>query len=67
VAECRSDDPALAALARIVHGADFADEVGLTPESAGLRAISHGFALTLDDAETVDRVRFLYDALSMPR
>ena len=64
VAECRPDDPALAALARIVHGADFADEVGLTPESAGLRAISQGFPLvSTSDAETIDHARFLYDAL----
>src|SRR5439155_2944478 len=36
----RPDDAALKELARIVHGADFDDEVGLVPESAGLRAIS---------------------------
>src|SRR4051794_2349964 len=32
-------DAALRELARIVHGADFAEEVALTPESAGVRTI----------------------------
>src|SRR5262249_31637880 len=35
-AEHRPHDAALQELARIVHGADFAREVALTPESAGL-------------------------------
>jgi hypothetical protein len=57
-------DPALREMARIVHGADFADEVHCTAESAGLRAISQGFPLiTRDDHETVERAGFLYDAL----
>jgi len=64
VAAHRPDDTALRELARIVHGADFADEVGLTPESAGLRAISRGFPLVAkDDHEIVERATFLYDAL----
>ena len=64
VAEHRPDDAALRAMARIVRGADFADEIGLTPESAGLRAISRGFPLVAaDDDETVTRAAFLYDAL----
>jgi hypothetical protein len=59
-----ADNQALAELARIVHGADFPDEVQLTAESAGLRAISRGFPLvTKDDYETVERASFLYDAL----
>ena len=63
-AEHRSDDGALRELARIVHGADFADAVGLTPESAGLRAISRGFPLVArDDHETLARAGFLYDSL----
>src|SRR5688572_28583281 len=40
VDEHRPDDAALRALARIVHGADFADAIDPPPESAGLRAIS---------------------------
>ena len=64
VAEHRADDRALVALARIVHGADFRDEVDSTPESAGLRAISDGFPLVAaDDHETAERAVFLYDAL----
>jgi hypothetical protein len=57
-------DRTLVALARIVRGADFRDQLDLTPESAGLRAISDGFPLvTKDDHETVERASFLYDAL----
>jgi hypothetical protein len=64
VEEHRPDDAALRELARIVHGADFADAVALTPESAGLRAISGGFPLVAgDDRETVARASFLYDSL----
>jgi hypothetical protein len=59
-----SRDPALIELAQIVHGADFADEIDHTPESAGLRAISSGFPLICrDDDETLERATFLYDAL----
>jgi hypothetical protein len=57
-------DLALVDLARIVHGADFADAISDTPESAGLRAISQGFPLVCrDDHETLERATFLYDAL----
>jgi hypothetical protein len=62
--EHRPDDAALRKLARIVHGADFSDEVHATPESAGLRAISHGFPLVAaDDHEIVEKASFVYDAL----
>mgnify|MGYP001576069007 CR=1 FL=1 len=64
VHERLADDPVLMALARIVRGADFDDQLGLTPESAGLQAISRGFPLvTQDDHETVARAAFVYDAL----
>ena len=64
VEEHCSADPVLIALARIVRGADFADETGLTPESAGLRTISHGFPLVArDDHDILERAGFLYDAL----
>lgn len=57
-------DAALAALARIVRGADFKDEIGITRESAGLRAIAQGFPLVArDDEDTLARSAFLYDAL----
>jgi len=63
-AEHRPDDAALQEIGRIVHGADFADEVHTTPESAGLRAISRGFPLVaIDDHELVAKASFLYDAL----
>jgi hypothetical protein len=57
-------DAVLMSLARIVRGADFRDQIALTPESAGLRAISDGFPLIAgDDHETVEKAAFLYDAL----
>jgi hypothetical protein len=64
VAERCAADPALVRLARIVRSADFAAEMDLTPEGAGVRAISHGFPLvSRDDHETVERAFYLYDAL----
>jgi len=64
VAERLSEDRALARLARIVHGADFPEEIEATPESAGLWAISQGFTeLGLDDSEVLARASFLYDSL----
>jgi hypothetical protein len=62
--EHRRDDGALQELARIVHCADFSDEVQNVPEAAGLRAISRGFPLvSRDDHDAVERASFLYDAL----
>jgi hypothetical protein len=64
VEEHCADDAALRSLARIVRSADVAEEIALTPEGAGLRAISRGFPLVArDDHETVERAAFLYDAL----
>lgn len=64
VAERCPDDPALALLSPIVHGADFPAEVATTPESAGLWAISQGFTdVAEDDAEILEKAAFLYDAL----
>jgi hypothetical protein len=62
--EFKIDDPALAMLARIVHGADIKEDRGSTPQSEGLRAIGEGFAITtLDDHEKL-RLQFpMYDAL----
>ena len=59
------NDPALAELARIVHGADVADDVKITPESAGLSAIARGFALMLGerDQEKIKLESPMYDAL----
>ena len=64
VAERLGSDRALVALARIVHGADFPDEIEITPESAGLWAISQGFTdVGRDDADILERASFLYDSL----
>jgi len=58
-------DAAMQRLALIVHGADFPKEIDITPESAGLWAISQGFGddVAKDDAEIVERASFIYDAL----
>jgi len=58
-------DPALAELARIVHGADVAADVEITPQSAGLSAIARGFAVVHGEADH-DKIRLetpMYDAL----
>ncbi len=57
-------DEALARLGKIVHGADFPAEMDITPESAGLWAISQGFTeVGKDDADILERASFLYDSL----
>ena len=64
VAERLPNDRALARLARIVHGADFPEEIDATAESAGLWAISQGFTdVGADDHEILERASFLYDSL----
>jgi hypothetical protein len=58
-------DPALKRLARIVHGADVAADIRITPESAGLQAIARGFALLHGEADH-EKIRLespMYDAL----
>ena len=58
-------DPALDRLAQIVHGADVAADIGLTPEAAGLKAIAFGFAIVHgeDDHLKIQLETPLYDAL----
>ena len=64
VAEKLPHDVTLVRLARIVHGADFPEEIDATPESSGLRAISDGFPdVGRDDADTLERALFVYDSL----
>ena len=47
-----------------VYNADIKEHLSITPESAGLLAISRGFPLVAkDDLETLARASFLYDAL----
>lgn len=63
-AEHRPEDAALRAMARIVHCADFPDEVQDVPDAVGLRTISRGFPLVArDDHEALEKACFLYDAL----
>lgn len=58
------DDPALHRLARIVHGADVADDRDATPESRGLLAVAEGFALLdLGDHRQLELSLPVYDAL----
>jgi hypothetical protein len=61
----RIDDPALAAMAKIVHGADIAADEQQTSEAAGLRAIAQGFRLLhgTDDERKLQLESPMYDAL----
>ena len=58
-------DPALSKIASVVHGADISENTGLTPESAGLKAIASGFRLLWgrDDHRKIELEFPLYDAL----
>lgn len=60
----RLDDPALARLALIVHGADIEGAAGSCPEAAGLLAMALGFHRTVPDDHEKLRLQFpVYDAL----
>ena len=64
VEDFRIDDPAVALMARVIHGADVAEDRGATPESAGLLAIADGFALLgVDDQRQLELELPVYDAL----
>ena len=58
-------DRALHRLAKIVHGADVAADVALTPACAGLKAIAHGFAIVYGDQDhrKIELESPMYDAL----
>ena len=57
-------DPAVLLMAKVVHGADVAEDVAITPESAGLMAIADGFALLeMDDQRQLALELPVYDAL----
>jgi hypothetical protein len=57
-------DPALARLARTVHAADIADDLGTDPLAPGLLAFGLGsLEVEPDDQELLRRESFLYDAL----
>jgi hypothetical protein len=58
------DDPALALMARVVHGADVSEDGDATPQSRGLLAIADGFALLdVDDQRQLELELPVYDAL----
>ncbi len=58
------DDPAIALLARVVHGADVSEDADATPQSRGLLAIADGFALLdVDDQRQLELELPVYDAL----
>jgi hypothetical protein len=60
----RLEDPALRLLARIVHGADAADDRDATPQSRGLLALAEGFyLLELGDHRQLELSLPVYDAL----
>lgn len=57
-------DPALAIMARVIHGADLSEDPDATPQSAGLLAIADGFALLEVDDQTQLKLELpVYDAL----
>ncbi len=57
-------DPALALMARVVHGADVAEDIEAIAQSAGLLAIADGFALLdVDDQRQLELELPVYDAL----
>ena len=64
VEEYEIADPAVELMARIVHGADIADDRDATPQSRGLLAIAEGFhLLALPDHRQLELCLPLYDAL----
>ena len=64
VEEYAIDDPAVRLLARIVHGADIADDRDATPQSRGLLAVAEGFALLdVGDLRQLELSLPVYDAL----
>jgi hypothetical protein len=64
VEEFAIPDEAVALMARIVHGADVAEDRDETPQSPGLLAIADGFAaLGLSDEEQLRLELPVYDAL----
>ena len=64
IAEYKIDDPAVALMARVVHGADVSEDRDVTAQSAGLEAIADGFALLeVDDQRQLALELPVYDAL----
>jgi hypothetical protein len=61
--EYRLDDPALDAIARIVHEADLGDERYDAPEAPGLDVLIRGLSLVMDDETLLHVSRRLFDGL----
>jgi hypothetical protein len=57
------DDPALWAIARIVHEADLEDERYDAPEARGLDVLLRGLSMVKSDAEVLALSASLYDGL----
>ena len=56
-------DPALGAIAEIVHDADLGDELFGAPEAAGLDVLIRGLSMTVDDARLLEITGPLFDGL----
>src|SRR5215470_2363043 len=58
-------DPALVALAKIVHAADVSADIDTVPEGRGLKTIAHGFSHRFgrEDQKKIDLESPMYDAL----
>jgi hypothetical protein len=65
VEEYQISDPAVHLLARIVHGADVAEDCDATPQSPGLQAVAEGFHYLVpdDDHRQLALEWPVYDAL----
>ena len=65
VEEYEISEPAVHLLARIVHGADVADDRNATPQSPGLQAVAEGFHYLVpdDDHRQLELEWPVYDAL----
>jgi len=64
VREYGLEDPGVARMAQIVHGADVSEDRAATPESPGLFAVAEGFALLgLPDQQQLELELPVYDAL----
>jgi hypothetical protein len=58
------NDPALLRMAKIIHSADIAEDLGKDPLSKGLEAIAQGFSIRYPkDEENLQNQFPLYDAL----
>jgi len=56
-------DPALGAIAEIVHDADLGDELFGAPEAAGLDVLIRGLSMTVDDARLLEITGPVFDGL----